>query len=114
MLTHVVLFRPRRGLSEADRRSLAAAFAAAVREIPSVRRARIGRRVMHGGGYETLMRADFPYAALLEFDDLAGLQTYLAHPAHQELGNRFFDSFEEALMYDYDVEDADAGIAKLL
>jgi len=114
MVIHVVLFRPRADLDGQQRLGLAAAFTNAIREIPSVRRARIGRRVTHGRGYELLMRADYPYIAVLEFDDIDGLHSYLAHPAHDELGRRFFESFEEALMYDYDADEADVGVAKLL
>ena len=114
MVTHVVLFRPRADLDEGQRRGLASALTKAIREIPSVRRARVGRRVTHGRGYESLMRVDYPYIALLEFDDMAGLQAYLAHPAHEELGRTFFETFEEALMYDYDVDEAEIGVAKLL
>jgi hypothetical protein len=114
MLTHVVLFRPRPNLGHDQRLALASALTAAIRDIPSVRRARVGRRVTHGRGYESLMRTDYSHIALLEFDDMRGLQEYLRHPAHEELGRRFFESFEDALMYDYEVDDADVGIAKLL
>jgi hypothetical protein len=113
MIIHVVLFRPHGHLQVATRRALSAAFAAAVREIPSVRRARVGRRVTHGRGYERLMRSDFPYVALLEFDDLAGLQAYLSHSAHEQLARQFYESFEEALMYDFDVRDGEEGIAAI-
>ncbi len=106
MIAHIVLFRPRPDLSDGDRQSLADSFAAAVREIPSVRRARVGRRLTHGRGYEQTMRANYDYAAVLEFDDRDGLLTYLEHPVHQELGERFFSAFEEALMYDYDLQEA--------
>jgi hypothetical protein len=110
MLVHVVLFRPRPNLSPAERQRLANALSAAIREIPSVRRAQIGRRVTHGRPYEQLMRANYTHAALIEFDDVAGLKAYLEHPAHEQLGMRFFDSFEEALMYDYDVAEGEEGI----
>jgi hypothetical protein len=105
MLAHVVMFRPRADLTDADREALIAALMKALEEIPSIRRARIGRRVIHGRPYEQLMRTDYPFLALLEFDDLAGLQSYLAHPAHEQLGTQFFAVFEEALMYDYDMAD---------
>jgi hypothetical protein len=114
MVAHLVMFRPRADLTSTQRQTLVTALRAALRDIPTIRRARVGQRVTHGSGYELLMRTDYPYIAVLEFDDLAGLQAYLAHPTHAELGTRFFESFEEALMYDYDVEEADAGIAKLL
>ena len=44
------------------------------------------------------MRADFPLAAVLEFDDLAGLEAYLAHSAHEGLGARLFASTEGVLI----------------
>jgi hypothetical protein len=109
-----VLFRPRPGLASADRQALADALATGLREIPSIQRARVGRRVTHGRGYEALMRVNYEYAVLLEFDDLAGLQAYLDHPAHEALAARFFAAFEEALMYDFDVKDAKDGLSELL
>ena len=99
MILHVVLFRPRPGLEEGQRQGLARAFASAIDNIAAIKRARIGRRRTHGRAYEQLMREDYTHAAILEFDDLAGLRAYLEHPAHTELGSRFFDCFEQALMY---------------
>jgi len=114
MIAHVVMFRPRAGLTEADRRTLADAFNAAIWEIPSIRRARIGPRVTHGRGYESLMRVDYSYAAILEFDDVAGLKSYLEHPVHEALGARFFAMFEEALMYDFELKEGAEGVEQLL
>jgi hypothetical protein len=114
MIAHLVLFRPRADLSESDRRGLTDALATALGTIPSIRRARIGRRIIQGRSYEALMRIDYTYAALLEFDDVAGLKAYLEHPAHEALGARFFSTFEETLIYDFDfVEDPEA-IQRLL
>ena len=93
MILHVVLFRPRAGLEEGQRQDLAKAFASAIDNISAIKRARIGRRRTHGRAYEQLMREDYTYAAILEFDDLAGLRAYLEHPAHTELGARFFHVF---------------------
>jgi len=105
MIAHVVLFRPRAELSDVERGGLVDALTRALEEIPSIRRARIGRRITHGRPYEQLMRVDYPFLALLEFDDRAGLLAYLNHPAHEQLATRFFAAFEDALMYDYDMED---------
>jgi len=112
MIAHVVLFRPQPDLSPEDRRSLGEELTAALHAIPSIRRARVGRRVTLGRGYEQLMRADYPYLALLEFDDLAGLQAYLEHPAHAQLATQFFAAFEEALMYDYELQEGEAHILR--
>ena len=107
MIAHVVLFKPKAGLDPAGRQRLVTAFEEALRGIPSIRRARIGRRVTHGRPYEQLMAVDYEYAAIIEFDDVAGLKAYLANPAHDALGARFFESFEAALMYDYELSEAD-------
>ena len=68
----------------------------------------------HGRAYEQLMRVDYEYAALLEFDDLDGLNAYLAHPAHEALAARFFESFDEALMYDYELAEGAGAVTGLL
>ncbi len=105
MFFHVVLFRPRPDLAAADRASLIEAFEAALARIPSIRKFHIGRRVTHGAAYEALMPVSLDYAALIEFDDLAGLQEYLEHPAHQALGARFMASLETSAIFDYQMHD---------
>jgi hypothetical protein len=102
MIVHVVLFRPREGLPGEDRLALLRGLADAVRDIPAIRRLRIGRRVRHGlPGYEQAMRDDYEYAVIVEFDDLDGLIRYLTHPAHAALGRHFTHSSDAALAYDY-------------
>jgi hypothetical protein len=56
---------------------------------------------------------DYQFAAVLEFDDEAGLTAYLEHPAHQQLGALFFEAFEQALMYDCSLADGTA-LAELM
>ena len=103
MIAHVVLFCPKPDLSVDDRRSLVAAFERAVRDIPGVRNVRVGRRITHGAGYEQRMPETADYLIVVDFDDLEALQTYLRHPAHQELGARFNQSLDSALIYDFEV-----------
>jgi hypothetical protein len=114
VIAHIVLFRPRAGLSVGERESLAEAFAAALRDIPSIRHAWVGHRFTHGRGYEQLMRVDYEYAAVLEFDDAPGLLAYLEHPAHQRLGEQFFSAFDDALMYDFELRAGQEGITALV
>lgn len=114
MTVHLVLFRPRADLSSDQRAALASSFEAALRAIPAIRQARVGRRVMTGRPYEAMMRADYPYAAVIEFDNAAGLRAYLDHPAHQQLATRFFESFEDALIYDFELQEGAAALASLL
>jgi hypothetical protein len=103
MIAHVVLFRPKPDLSSEEREQLVAAFERAVAEIPSVRGVRVGRRVTHGAGYESTSPDVADFLIVLDFDDLAGLQAYLRHPAHEELGARFNQSFSSGLVYDFAV-----------
>jgi hypothetical protein len=110
MLFHIVLFRPRPNLSAPEIADLIRAVEDAHRDIPSIRRFHVGRRVVHGAGYEALMREALDYAAVIEFDDLDGLQAYLGHPAHRALGPRFMQSFESSLIFDYAMTDA-GGVA---
>jgi hypothetical protein len=105
VVVHVVLFRPKASVPAAERRALAESFAEAVRTIPSVKSAQVGRRVRHGAGYEALPQPDLQYAALITFDDQAGLQAYLQHPAHAEPGRRFFEVMEEGVAFDYEMRD---------
>jgi hypothetical protein len=105
VIVHLVLFRPRAELPADARAALLDAMRTALRDIPSIRRASVGRRVTLDRPYESLMRTNYSHAALLEFDDVAGLRAYLDHPAHVQLASRFFESFEEALMYDYELEE---------
>ena len=102
MMLHVVLFRPKTDVTDADRRAMFGALNVAASQIPSVRRFYVGQRVIHGAVYEPLMQHDFPYAAIVEFEDLAGLQEYLQHPKHRELGELFSRLQDAALVYDFE------------
>ena len=104
MLLHIVLFRPKQGIAETDRAAMFAALKTAASDIPSVRGFQVGARITHGAGYEKLMLHDFPFAAIVEFDDLSGLQAYLRHPSHERISALFYKLQEAALAYDYEVK----------
>jgi hypothetical protein len=108
VIAHVVLFRPKPTLAQDERLALSDAFARAVRLIPSVRRARFGSRITLGRPYERLARTDYDHAAVLEFDDVAGLRAYLDHPAHEHLAARFFAAADEVLICDFELDEAGA------
>jgi hypothetical protein len=114
VIVHVVLFKPDAALTTDARMALVEAFAEAARSIPSVARARVGRRVLAGRPYEAQMTVDYEYAALLEFEDLDAVRAYLDHPAHGTLAQRFFASVETAIMYDFDLRDAAQGLDDLV
>jgi hypothetical protein len=107
MLWHVVLFAPRPGLTAAEEEKLASALERAARDIPAVRRAQVGRRLPDGPRYAAGGPVDFPYAAILEFDDAAALREYLGHPAHADLGRLFNQSLSAAVVCDYEMGPVD-------
>ena len=107
MIAHLILFTPKSGLPQGAQRDLLTALVAAAAEIPSIKRFRVGRRVTHGlPGYEQSMRDNYAFAAIVEFDDIAGLKTYLAHPSHAAIGGHFSASASHSLAYDYALVDA--------
>src|SRR5712671_1139722 len=103
VISHVVLFQPKPDLAQPERDALVAAFERAVREVPDVRGVRVGRRVTHGAGYETAAPNLADILVVIDFDDLSGLQAYLRHPAHAELGARFNQAFSSGLVCDFEV-----------
>lgn len=103
MLGHLVILTPRPGLTAGDRLALVRAFRHAVTSIEGVRGVRLGRRVTHGADYERTAPPGAGILALIEFEDLAGLQAYLRHPAHDELSARFHESLDSALVLDFDL-----------
>ena len=107
MIAHVVLFTPRETLPAADRDAFTACFERALTRIPVVRRARVGTRANLGRFYDTHNAASFSHVAIIEFDSEADLRTYLEHPDHQELGQRFYQISESALVFDFEVVDGD-------
>ena len=102
MITHIVLFRPRPTLSDADRQALIASLQQVINEIPLIRRATIGRRIkLDRPGYETLMREHYDYLAAFEFDSETDLRAYLDHPSHTQLGKQLFLFADAVLAYDF-------------
>jgi hypothetical protein len=102
MISHIVLMTPRADLSLDERAAFIDVFERAIRETPTIKAVRVGRRVTHGAGYEQLA-PDAEYVAVIDFDTLADLQAYLRHPAHEDLGVRFGQSLRSALVYDFEV-----------
>ena len=107
VIAHVVMFRPPATLTEPDREALLDAMRHAFSNIAEIRRVRIGKRLLIGRGYETQMAEHYEYSAIIEFDSEADLRAYLNHPTHADLGQRFFQSAEAALVYDFVIVEPD-------
>jgi hypothetical protein len=102
MISHVVLFRPKAGLSVADRHALIEALRHAVSGIPAIKHTTVGKRILlNRPGYETEMAEHYEYSAILDFDSEAELRAYLDHPAHSQLGTLLFTSAEAVIAYDF-------------
>ena len=102
VISHIVFMTPRTDLPLDERSAFIDAFERALRDIPTVKAVRVGRRVTHGAGYEQVV-PDADYLVVIDFEDLADLQAYLRHPAHDDLGARFGQSLRSALVYDFEV-----------
>ena len=111
MMLHVVLFTPRPDLADDQRARLQEALVGALSSIGTIARYRVGRRVLLGTAYDAMVRDDYAYCAIVEFEDRDGLHAYLAHPAHEAIGRLFYETSERAAAYDYDAVDADPGTA---
>jgi hypothetical protein len=106
MIGHMILFRPKAGLSGSDREALVTAFERALTEIPGILRSRVGERLTIGRKYDEQNQQDFPFAAFIEFASEGDLRAYLDHPSHDELGRLFYLTAESALVFDFDLRDA--------
>jgi Stress responsive A/B Barrel Domain len=107
MIAHIVLFEPRRNLSPEQREAFAVSFERALAAIPQIRRARVGERRNQARLYDRLNTRDFPYFAIIEFDNEADLRTYLDHPAHDALGRLFYETSESALAFDFALSESE-------
>jgi hypothetical protein len=103
VITHLVLLKPHQHLPPADRHAFIVAFERALREIPTIRAVRIGTRITHGAAYELTAPDTADFMAAIDFEDLAGVRAYLAHPAHAELGKLFGEVLSSSLVFDFEV-----------
>jgi hypothetical protein len=106
VISHIVLFRPKPTLSQADRNALIDALQHAVSGIPSIKRVSLGKRILlDRSGYEKEMAEHYEYSAIIDFETEKDLRAYLDHPAHAHLGKLLFSSAEAVLAYDFSAID---------
>ena len=109
MISHIVLFKPKPTLGQAEKLAIVEHLKTAIASCPTVRRCRVGRRVLHGlPGYEQLMAEDYLFFLILDFDDVDGLKDYLENPAHAGvggIGDLFTTAASAALAYDFELLD---------
>jgi len=97
--------KPRADLAPPEREALIDAFEHAVREISVVRTVRIGRRVIHGAQYEQTSPDAADFLVQVDFENLADLQAYLRHPAHEAVGEHFNRLLDSGWVYDFETGD---------
>jgi hypothetical protein len=97
------LIPDRADINESTRQAMFDALRVASMGIKSVKRFHIGRQVTHGGASEKLMVEDYPYAAVIEFEDLDGLQGVSQPPKTRKAGEPFYALSEAGLVHDYEL-----------
>lgn len=78
MLTHVVLFKFKPEITTEQAAQLETRLKALPAIISDIREFRVGQDVVHS-------ERSFDLALVSAFDDLAAMQRYQVHPAHQEV-----------------------------
>jgi hypothetical protein len=105
VIVHLVLFTPRPDLSAGDRATVRETLQRALTEIPAIRGHKVGRRVRLGTTYDRAAPLDFEFLVTIEVDDERALSAYLEHPAHQRLGQLFYETSAVALASDFQIAD---------
>jgi Stress responsive A/B Barrel Domain len=105
VIVHLVLFTPRPDLGEAERTDLRETLRRALTEIPSIRAYKVGHRVRLGTTYDRAAPLDFEFLVTIEVDNEKALSEYLAHPAHQKLGQSFYETSAHALACDFELRE---------
>jgi len=107
VISHLVLFTPKRDLSADDSRLFAQSIVETFRQVGSLDRATVGRAVDIDAGYKrNFGDKTYEFAAVLEFQDRAGLLSYLNHPLHKELGALFWRHCASTVIVEIEAADA--------
>jgi hypothetical protein len=106
MIGHLVFFNAKSGATDEQLRSFAKVISEACRQIPTIQRVQIGRRVTIEAGYaRSFGDKTYDYAAIFEFSDIAALKQYLNHPLHHQLGRMFWEMCESTTVVEVDLVD---------
>jgi len=99
MIAHIVLFTPKRDMTDQQRWSFAKTVLDVCSVVPSVRKFSVGRRVDVDPGYGRFFGEEpYEYAAVLEFDSEDDLVNYLKDARHHALGQLFWNSCERTVV----------------
>ena len=113
MITHIVLFEPKVGLSHDDRIAFAQSVVDCLRAVPTIERCSVGRAVDVDAGYPRQMgETTYEFAAVLEFTGEQELRSYLNHPLHVRMGEMFWKCCERSIVSE--VRSVDLGDASVV
>lgn len=106
MISHIVLFNPKRDLPVDKRRAFALSIQETCRSIEVVQSARIGRAVDVNAGYSrSFGEQTYQFAAVIDFLNRTDLVQYLQHPLHRELGRLFWETCESTVVLEVEMRD---------
>ena len=104
------MFTPKAELTEVERRSFAQTVVDSLRAIPAVKRAVVARTRDLATSYPNFVgHQTYHYAAIVEFDNEAGLRAYFEHPLHGALAAQFWHYCGGATILDLDGGDVTEG-----
>lgn len=98
MLTHVVMIKLKQPDSE-QAAALVESLLALSDQVPSLRQMEAGVDMLR-------QERSFDVALIARFDDVAGLQAYQVHPAHQAVGAVIAEIAASVVAVDYEEKDA--------
>jgi hypothetical protein len=79
VITHVVMFRWKPEITDADRAAISAALDTLPAAVPSI------RTYVHGPDVGASTAANYDYAIAATFDDVDGWREYDVHPTHDDV-----------------------------
>lgn len=107
MIAHIVLFEPKPGITNDQKRSFAQLLRVCARDIPSVKRAIVGP-ISQNNTVDRLLIGDktYSFAAVFEFEDRGGLESYFTHESHRQLAALFWELCQATTFVDAQMADA--------
>lgn len=97
MLRHVVHFKYNEDVTEEQKAEVVRAFAALPEQIETIRGFEYGETDISVEG----LHRDFDHCFIVTFDDIAGLEHYGPHPAHEAFVEMIGPMLDEVFVVDY-------------
>ena len=101
MIRHIVFFKLKPEVTDADRDSLFNSIRGAVAKIPQAKNFAIGKQLVPTQEwYKERLATDFTWGLSADFDTEADLYTYQKHPLHMETLQELAKRINERKVYD--------------